>query len=114
MTNQTIDGVPRELLESVLEIAADQWTRTGELRALLDAKPAEVTGDDAMELTVDHQQFIAGDHEDLIDNASDFQDRAYSLGIARGAARGAMQPAPAAVVLGEAAPKTTKGDGDDL
>jgi len=36
-TNQTIDGVPREMLESVLEIAADQWTRTDELRALLDA-----------------------------------------------------------------------------
>ncbi|AZE65620.1 hypothetical protein [Pseudomonas synxantha] len=94
--NQTIDGVPRELLVRLCNFHAAGWEdiepEIKELRALLDAKPVEVTGDDALALTVDHQQFIAGDHEDLIDNASDFQDRAYALGVARGIARGAMQP----------------------
>lgn len=94
--NQTIDGVPRELLVRLCNFHAAGWEdiepEIKELRALLDAKPAEVTGDDALALTVDHQQFIAGDHEDLIDNASDFQDRAYALGVARGIARCAMQP----------------------
>ncbi|MGL4274909.1 MAG: hypothetical protein ACRCTO_21675 [Pseudomonas paracarnis] len=93
--------VSRELLEGIaLNLSDDPAFYVDpmmadyalKLRALLDAKPAEVTGDDALALTVDHQQFIAGDHEDLIDNASDFQDRAYALGVARGIARCAMQP----------------------
>ena len=43
-TNQTIDGVPRELLESAWEISVDTWSRAEELRALLDAKPETVAG----------------------------------------------------------------------
>ena len=56
-TNQTIDGVPRDDLELVLlhgnsthksDLA---WDR---LRALLDAKPAEVTGDDVLRWMDEH------------------------------------------------------------
>lgn len=49
---------------------------------------------DALVLIVDHQQFIAGEYEDLIDKASDFQDRAYALGIARGILRSAERNIP--------------------
>ncbi|MNP16174.1 hypothetical protein D3C76_1085600 [compost metagenome] len=63
-------------------IAADQ--RIDELM-----NSARSEADDALVLIVDHQQFIAGEYEDLIDKASDFQDRAYALGIARGIVRSA-------------------------
>lgn len=101
MSNNKMISVPRALAALLLRsLNGGPDALTGlehaqaykELRALLDAKPAEVTGDYALALTIDHRQFIAGDYEDLIDNASDFQDRAYALGVARGIARGAMQP----------------------
>ncbi|MNG18488.1 hypothetical protein D3C84_1025590 [compost metagenome] len=62
--------------------AADQ-----QIDELMNSARSE--GDDALVLIVDHQQFIAGEYEDLIDKASDFQDRAYALGIARGILRSA-------------------------
>lgn len=40
--------------------------------------------EDGQLLIDDHRQFIAGEYEDLVDQASDFQDRAYALGIVRG------------------------------
>ncbi|EJM73116.1 hypothetical protein [Pseudomonas sp. GM60] len=40
--------------------------------------------EDGQLLIEDHRQFIAGEYEDLVDQASDFQDRAYALGIVRG------------------------------
>ncbi|EJM71630.1 hypothetical protein PMI29_01300 [Pseudomonas sp. GM49] len=56
--------------------------------------PARSEADDALVLIVDHQQFIAGEYEDLVDKASDFQDRAYALGIARGILRSAALNTP--------------------
>jgi hypothetical protein len=57
-------------------------------------KPAGSIVDDAEVMIVDHQQFIAGEYEDLIDKASEFQDRAYALGLARGILRSAALDTP--------------------
>lgn len=40
--------------------------------------------DDSQALIDLHRQFIDREYEDLVDQASDFQDRAYALGLARG------------------------------
>ncbi|MFL1547055.1 hypothetical protein [Pseudomonas sp. O39] len=44
MTGQTINGVPRELLELAMLELTDSFSWAGELRALLDAKPETVAG----------------------------------------------------------------------
>ncbi|MNS63673.1 hypothetical protein D3C72_967750 [compost metagenome] len=53
--------------------------------------------DDNQTLIAQHQWFIAGEYDDLVDQASDFQDKAYVLGRARGIVEAAQQPAPIAV-----------------
>ena len=61
-TNQTIDGVSRKLLTSLLAWLERANERNGdgdiaeyvELRALLDAKPSEVTGDDVLRWMDEH------------------------------------------------------------
>jgi hypothetical protein len=44
-TNQTIDGVPRELLELAWEALIDNWSWADELRALLEAPACKVCND---------------------------------------------------------------------
>jgi hypothetical protein len=47
--------------------------------------------EDGQLLIEDHRRFIACEYEDLVDQASDFQDRAYALGVARGQLKAAAK-----------------------
>lgn len=61
---------------------AKMEARIAELEAI--AKPATHHQDDGPTLVAQHRAFISGELEELTDQASDFQGRAYALGLARG------------------------------
>lgn len=70
--------------------------------------------DDEQTLIAQHQWFIAGESEELLDQASDFQGKAYALGRARGLFEAVKQPAPVSVALPERKPVHATAPDNDM
>jgi hypothetical protein len=84
-----------------------------------DQRIDELTGPhqdgDEQALIAQHQWFVAGEFEELIDNASDFQDKAYALGRARGLLEAVPQSsASVSVALPERKPSYATAPDNDM
>ena len=101
-----VDGVSKALFQPWVVPAEDFDRVTAERDALqlrlntADQRIDDLTRtnpDDGVALIAQHQAFIELGSEALIDEASNFQDQAYALGLARGR----VKAAPTSVVLPE-------------
>jgi hypothetical protein len=118
-----VEGESKAVFRPVVVLADDFDRITAERDALqlrlnaADQRIDELTRPsqaDVQTLIAQHQWFIAGEPEELIDQASDFQDKAYTLGRARGLFEVVKQPTPVAVVLPERKPVHATAPDNDM
>ncbi|MBV7571835.1 hypothetical protein KW846_03895 [Pseudomonas sp. PDM32] len=118
-----VEGESKAVFRTVV-VLADDFDRIAAERDALqerlnaaDQRIDELTRpnhDDEQTLIAHHQWFIAGESDELLDQASAFQDKAYALGRARGLFEAVQQFTPVAVVLPERKPTHATAPDNDM